>query len=68
MRCLHLLSPNIFLKYGLINTFVVFALGYLARPLGGMMFGHMEDKFGRKSAFSLAVFIMATSLMAAMCS
>lgn len=48
---------------GLINTFAVFALGYLARPIGGMVFGHLGDKFGRKSAFSLAVFMMATATL-----
>lgn len=48
---------------GLINTFSVFALGYLARPLGGVMFGHLGDKFGRKFAFSWAIFIMATSTL-----
>ncbi|STX51991.1 major facilitator family transporter [Legionella busanensis] len=47
----------------LINTFAVFALGYLARPLGGIIFGHLGDKFGRKSAFSLSVFIMAIATL-----
>ncbi|KTC82261.1 MFS transporter [Legionella cherrii] len=47
----------------LINTFAVFALGYLARPIGGMVFGHLGDKYGRKSAFSLAVFMMATATL-----
>ncbi|KTD44306.1 major facilitator family transporter [Legionella parisiensis] len=48
---------------GLMNTFAVFALGYLARPIGGIFFGHLGDKFGRKSAFSLAVFMMATATL-----
>ena len=28
----------------LIKTFAVFALGYLARPLGGIVFGHFGDQ------------------------
>jgi MFS family permease len=48
---------------GLINTFAVFTLGYFARPLGGIVFGHLGDKLGRKSAFSLAIFIMATATL-----
>lgn len=48
---------------GLIETFAVFALGYFARPLGGIVFGHLGDKFGRKSAFSLSVFIMAIATL-----
>ncbi|MGQ3890031.1 MFS transporter [Legionella sp. CNM-1927-20] len=51
----------------LINTFAVFALGYLARPLGGIFFGHFGDKFGRKSAFSLAVFMMAIATLSIGC-
>ncbi len=47
----------------LINTFAVFALGYFARPLGGIFFGHLGDRLGRKPAFSLAVFIMATATL-----
>lgn len=48
---------------GLINTFAIFALGYFARPLGGIVFGHLGDKFGRKYAFSLAIFMMATATL-----
>ncbi|KTD78807.1 MFS transporter [Legionella waltersii] len=48
---------------GLINTFAVFALGYLARPLGGIFFGHLGDRLGRKSAFALAVFLMAIATL-----
>lgn len=48
---------------GLMNTFAVFALGYLARPLGGIVFGHLGDKFGRKVAFSSAVLIMAIATL-----
>jgi len=47
----------------LVNTFAIFALGYLSRPLGGIIFGHCGDKYGRKSAFSLAIFMMATSTL-----
>lgn len=54
-------NPNVLI--GLLNTFAVFALGYLARPLGGIVFGHIGDKFGRKSAFSLAVFTMAIATL-----
>ncbi len=50
---------------GLIKTFGVFAAGYLARPLGGMIFGQMGDRLGRKRALQVSVAAMAipTSLM-----
>jgi len=47
----------------LIATFSVYALGYLARPLGGILFGHFGDKYGRKNAFSFTVLLMAISTL-----
>ncbi len=51
---------------GLINTFGVFAAGYLARPIGGVLFGQIGDRFGRKRALRLSIFLMAvpTTLIA----
>lgn len=55
--------PNTDKLVGLINTFSVFALGYFARPLGGIVFGYLGDKYGRKIAFALAVFMMASATL-----
>lgn len=44
---------------GLMITFSIFAIGYFARPLGGILFGIAGDKIGRKKAFSSAMLIMA---------
>ncbi|MBY0378509.1 MAG: MFS transporter [Gammaproteobacteria bacterium] len=52
---------------GVMNTFAVFALGYLARPLGGIVFGHLGDKWGRKIAFLWAVLMMAMATLAIGC-
>lgn len=41
----------------LLNTFAVFALGYLARPLGGIIFGRIGDKYGRKRALSMTILL-----------
>ena len=41
----------------------LFAIGYLARPIGGILFSHLGDKFGRKKAFSLSISIMALSTL-----
>lgn len=43
----------------LMATFAVFAVGYLARPLGGMIFGHFGDRLGRKKTFIATVILMA---------
>ena len=51
---------------GLINTFGVFAAGYLMRPIGGVFFGQIGDHLGRARALRLSIFLMAvpTTLMA----
>lgn len=43
----------------LLATFGVFATGFLARPLGGLIFGHFGDKLGRTSTLSLTIILMA---------
>ena len=44
---------------GLIKVYGVFAAGYLMRPLGGMIFGHMGDRLGRKRALEVSIAMMA---------
>ncbi|UFN47432.1 MFS transporter [Roseomonas sp. OT10] len=41
------------------QAFGIFAAGYLARPLGGIVMAHFGDLFGRKRMFTLSVFLMA---------
>ncbi len=41
------------------QTFGLFAAGYLARPLGGVVMAHFGDKQGRKRMFTLSVLLMA---------
>ena len=43
----------------LIKAFGVFAIGFFVRPLGGIVFGHIGDKVGRKQALVLAIILMA---------
>lgn len=42
-----------------LQTFAIFAAGYLARPLGGIVMAHFGDKLGRKKMFSLSILLMA---------
>ncbi|RJS25222.1 MFS transporter [Corallococcus sp. H22C18031201] len=42
-----------------LQSFGVFAAGYLARPLGGIVMAHFGDRGGRKRMFTLSVFMMA---------
>jgi MHS family proline/betaine transporter-like MFS transporter len=43
----------------LINTFGVFAAGFLMRPIGAALFGHLGDTRGRKHALAWSVLLMA---------
>ena len=50
---------------GLIAAFGTLAVGFVARPIGGIIFGHYGDKYGRKSALVTALLMMgiATTLI-----
>jgi MFS family permease len=42
-----------------VQTYGIFAAGYLARPLGGIVMAHFGDLVGRKRMFTFSVFLMA---------
>lgn len=42
-----------------LQTFGIFAAGYLARPIGGVLMAHFGDRIGRKQMFMLSVLLMA---------
>ncbi|WP_018259533.1 MFS transporter [Methylobacterium sp. WSM2598] len=43
---------------GTVAAFGSYAVGFLARPLGGIIFGHFGDRLGRKAMLSLTIIIM----------
>ncbi|MFG1427473.1 MFS transporter [Roseixanthobacter glucoisosaccharinicivorans] len=46
-----------------LQAFGIFAAGYLARPLGGIVLAHFGDTLGRKRMFTLSIFLMALSTL-----
>ncbi len=42
-----------------LQTFGIFAAGYLARPVGGILIAHFGDLLGRKKMFTLSILLMA---------
>lgn len=46
------------------QTYGIFAVGYLARPLGGIIMAHFGDLLGRKKMFMLSIFLMAIPTLA----
>lgn len=47
-----------------VQTFGIFAAGYLARPLGGIVMAHFGDLLGRKRMFMLSILLMALPTLA----
>lgn len=43
----------------MLNAFLVFAVGYLMRPIGGIFFGILGDRYGRKFSLSISVLCMS---------
>ena len=53
---------------GTLLAFGTFAVGFVMRPIGGFVFGHIGDRIGRKRSLALTMVLMgvATSLMGAL--
>ena len=43
----------------LILSYATFAVGYLARPIGGIVLSHFGDRYGRRRVFLISIFIMS---------
>jgi metabolite-proton symporter len=62
-----LVFPQIFFSHDLppavaqLAAFSTFAVGFIARPVGGVVFGHFGDKLGRKKALVAALLLMGLS-------
>ena len=46
---------------GIIAAFVTYAVGFIARPLGGIVFGHFGDKYGRKKLLQVAIILVGVA-------
>jgi MFS transporter, MHS family, alpha-ketoglutarate permease len=51
----------------LLNTAAIFAVGFLMRPLGSLLMGHYADRFGRRSALTLSITVMAGGSLVIAC-
>lgn len=53
--------PNDDPSVSLIVSFSVFAVGYFARPLGGIFFSHMGDRLGRRRVLIITILAMSAA-------
>ncbi|MET7991941.1 MFS transporter [Amycolatopsis sp. NPDC005232] len=47
-----------------LSSFATIAVGFVARPVGGALFGHLGDRHGRKKALVIALALMAAATLA----
>jgi MFS transporter, MHS family, proline/betaine transporter len=45
----------------LIQSYATFAVGYLARPAGGIVLSHFGDRYGRRPVFLVSIFVMSAA-------
>ncbi|QIQ20615.1 glycine betaine/L-proline transporter ProP [Zophobihabitans entericus] len=57
----HVFFPGASGGLQVIATLATFAVAFLARPLGGLFFGRLGDKYGRHKVLSVTIIIMAVS-------
>jgi len=48
---------------GVIVTLAIFAIAYLARPVGAIVFGHFGDRIGRRDALLISASMMSVALL-----
>lgn len=62
-----ILSANFFgnlpQEMQIVSTFAVFAFAFIVRPIGGIFFSHLGDKYGRKIVLSTTILLMAASTL-----
>src|SRR5215471_12343932 len=50
--------PNSDPLVGTLNAFLIYAVGFVARPIGALIFGHYGDRMGRKAALVATLLLM----------
>ncbi|MEE3504074.1 MFS transporter [Acidiphilium acidophilum] len=54
----HVFFPNLSPALGTIAAYTTFAVGFISRPVGGIIFGHFGDRIGRKAILIVTLLIM----------
>lgn len=57
----HLFFPEEDAVAALLATFVVFAVGFVSRPVGAVVFGHVGDRYSRRTSLIMSVGLMSAA-------
>src|SRR2546423_13896692 len=60
----HVFFPSQDPATGTLTSLATFAIGFIARPIGGLVFGHFGDKIGRKKLLVVSLLMMGVSTFA----
>ncbi len=55
------IADNFFPNTGLVGTFLVFAVSFVLRPLGGIFWGPLGDRIGRQRVLAMTILMMAAA-------
>jgi MFS transporter, MHS family, proline/betaine transporter len=55
------IADNFFPNSGLVGTFLVFAVSFVLRPLGGLVWGPLGDRIGRQRVLAMTILLMAAA-------
>src|SRR5690606_6498086 len=59
-----LFFPTVSPIYGTMAAFATYSVGFFARPVGGIVFGHFGDRLGRKSMLVTTLMLMGVATFA----
>src|SRR5471030_2739178 len=59
-----LFFPNSDPATGTLQAFLIYAVGFISRPIGGAIFGHFGDRIGRKATFVASLLMMGIATIA----
>lgn len=59
-----LFFPEVDPVAGLLSTFALFGVSFVVRPLGALLFGHIGDRWGRKSSLISSILLMSAATAA----
>ncbi|WP_413738246.1 MFS transporter [Sodalis sp. RH21] len=60
----HIFFPELSALAGTVASFATFAIGFIVRPLGGVLIAHFGDRFGRKPALIFSISLMGFGTVA----